>query len=403
MALLSGAGAVMIALLMVGSAAAANANTVLHPRFHGVVAPHESTYVNGCGSSAKLGKAKFSLRTGNALLGFSGKAGACAKVPKGFSFYNSASASQGFEAVIALPHATNATTNVTANWAGKYSYTAALTTGTRANSCPGSAVLNYFWYNYTYDEWGYNATTFSFSSYAYNDTDYGYSAATHAWFSYNSSYNWASVPTPFNLNNTSYQDHFAYNEIYSSFECDSSASWDIQTTIEVCDTNAGFCWYETGSTGFIFQYAGISLINDVYWESPSVDSYWYGPSSYSYNYTYPAYNGNTTGSTWYYENETSTSFTYQTGGTPNATSISASGVVNLAGQSSWANYSSSFYGSYCASYGYYCITNGDHLYAEIMVSASMSASNNNWAHGSASFAFNGATLGNGIKLGSIVY
>jgi len=392
-ALLSGAGAAMIALLMVGSATAATSAVVtVHPAYHGVVAPFNSVSAQGCATTAKIiKKANFHLHTGLGAIDFSGKAGNCgSKLPKGFTFYDDASAAGGFEAVIKLPSISANAQNVSLNLAGKYSWTASVTTGSPSIACP--SALNVYVDNYTEWQWGYNATLFSFASYAYNQTDYQYYGGV--WHSYNSSYNLASVPSPFYLNNTTAYDHYGFSEVYSSGTCDASVSGSTYSYTEVCDTTVGTCYTAYGGAGAYDQFFDVQVSNSTFWEPASTSNYWYGPSNYGYNYSYAAYNGNTSGTSWYNENifYSSPYYNYTSGSNASARSMTMSGSNVLTGQSRYYNITAQGGPSFVPTDKYYLI---------YYIDTSMYATNANWHHGLASFAFNGATLGNGIKLASI--
>jgi hypothetical protein len=393
-ALLSGAGAALIALLMVGSATAASASVVtVHPAYHGVVAPFNSVSAQGCATTAKIvKKANFHLHTGIGAIDFNGKAGNCgAKLPKGFTFYDDASAAGGFEAVIKLPSISANAQNVSANLAGKYSWTATVSTGGSSIACPSG--LDLYVYNYTSWEWGYNASTFTFANSAYSTIDYQYYGGT--WYSYNSSYNVASVPSPFYLNNTTYYDHYSFSEVYSSGTCDASVSGSTYSYVEVCDTTTGSCYTAEGGAGAYDAFWGMSVSNSTFWEPAHSSNYWDGPTNYGYNYSYAAYNGNTSGTSWYNENifYTSPYYNYTSGTNATATSMTMSGSNVLTGQSRYLNLSAQ---SYVPAF-----VPTDHYFLIYYIDTSMYATNSNWHHGSASFAFNGATLGNGIKLASI--
>jgi len=370
MTLLTGGGAIMIALLMVGNAAAASANTTVSPAYKGLVAPENEIYADGCASHGKIvSKPTFHLKTGIGGGQATGKAGNCGKkLPKGFTFYSEAGADVGFEALIKLPSIPASTSNVSANLGGKYTVSASTSTGSHSFSCPSS--ISEIIVNDT--EWEWN----SFSSYAYNDTEYD----NGVWYNY--SYNTASIPSPFNFNSTTYYYSFSETYYYSTVECYSEVFGDTDMYADLCDVTTDICSSYSGTDASYFTEFEVEVTNYTdYSLTGDTETEW--DQGTWYNYSSGAYNDNNTGSTIFnYQCSPCTS----TSSHGLNTTQSYTSVTPLTGESFW------FLGTF---------NPHDHYYVEFNFYYYVTALNENWVKGSSSFGLNAATLGNGIKLTSI--
>jgi len=375
MALLTGGGAALVAFLMIGSATAsvASASLTVSPAYHGLALSTNGFSQSGCNSKATISKHwKFHMFTGIASGAQSGKASGCgAKTIKGLTVYSTASANGGFEAIIKLPAVPASTSNISANLAGKVTTTITATDGGATAVC-NSGLYSYS-YSDTFWEWGYTGSYFT--GYAYNDS----TNSNGVWYNY--SYNTASIPSPFNLNNTTYYDHSQGAYTYGS--CSASASIDMGWSAQIYDRNTQTYQYASGQNVPSYSYMSDSVYASTDYGYYN-DTYWYGPSNYSSVtglVTY-SYNTSLTSSTFMYSYPP---YSYSSS-TGNSSTLTNTTVWSLTGAALW------FTGSWSTT---------DHYYLVLNMFVSNYASVSNWAHGSGSFSTNAATSGNGAKLSSI--
>jgi len=366
LAYMTGGGAIAVALIMALSpmAGAASAGIVLHPHYKGVVAPSNSLSQSGCGKVSSSKKWHFSLKTG--LGGDAGKglASSCKKSLAGVGQTSSASSYGGFEAAIALPRIPHNAAAINASIEAKWTTTLSATDGGRSPACNGVT------YTYTDNitEWEWN----SFSNYAIQEND----SNNGIWYNY--SYNVASVPSPFNLNNTT----FYYHDVSSGTDsyCEAFGEAFAEVYGYVMDTTTGSEIYQSSNTvGFNGEMFDVFI--EVYNQTDfGCSQYYEWDQGYSYG---------SNATTCYSYNTTLTSELYNY--VPTFTSS-----IGSNNSITWTN-SSSVSGS--------IVFNGpfsshDHYVLLLNVYADLYA-DNSWQHGSASYNFNMATLGNGMKLNSI--
>jgi len=362
---LGGGGAVAIALIMILSPAAnaASAGVVIHS-YHGVVSPNNSISQSGCGKALEPKKWHFALKTGIGGSASKGIAGSCAKQVAGVGQTSYSSTYGGFTAGIILPKIPRTATTINASVEAKWTTSLVASDGGLSATCNNAPTTST--YNYTTWEWN------SFSNYAYIDQ------YTSGSYSYNYSYNVASVPSPFVLNNTTYYYHdsghstFAYCEAYAyAFAEVYGYLMDTTTNTETFSSSNSI-----GYNGIFFD-TTIEVYNETDWGC-SQYYYWDEGTSYGSNTTTCfSYNTTLTSVIYsYYPTFTSTTGSNNTMTWTNASSTSGSIIFN---------------GPFSAH---------DH-YALLLYVYGDAYATNSWQHGYASWNFNMATLGNGMKLSSI--
>jgi len=362
---LGGGGAVAIALIMILSPAAnaASAGVVIHS-YHGVVSPNNSISQSGCGKALEPKKWHFALKTGIGGSASKGIAGSCAKQVAGVGQTSYSSTYGGFTAGLVLPRIANTATSVNATVEAKWTASLTASDGGKSPVCNNAPSSS----SYNDTEWEWN----SFSNYAYIDQ------YTSGGFTYNYSYNLASVPSPFNLNNTTYYYH---SQGFSTFAyCAADASAFAEVYGYLVDTTTHVTTYPSsntiGANGILFE-TGVEVYNETDWGCSQFYEWDEGTS----------YGSNTT--TCFSYNTTLTSYEYSYAGT----FTSSTGTNNTL---TWTNASSTT-GSMVFS-----TTFSHHdAYALLLDVVGDASASNSWTHGSASWNFNMATLGNGMKLTSI--
>lgn len=378
-ALMSGVGAVLVALLMVGSAGAASAGAAItvSPAYKGSVLPQNSIYVSGCHTKVSIKKFKFDLHTGVGSGATAGKTGSCGRKAPQNANYADASSGGGFQALVKLPKIPSTASNITANFDGKWTTSIAATDGGSPTCNSGQSI---YFYNYTYYEWNY-----TYNGYYYYFADYYYSYQySYYGYTYNYSYGNAVPPSPFPLNATTYYYHDAYYSVYGS--CDAYASMYYDLYGYLYDSNTGSQSFYSGASTPYYGGVNIGVENYTDWGWDNY-TYWYGPGNSSYGYPTTFFNYNSSLTSYYnsYSYSYTGGYTYNyTTGTSNSTS--ASNTTKLAGTSMW------WTGTFSPTDQYYVIVQ---LYLNAY------AYNDNWVKGGASYVVNAATAGNGIKLGSI--
>lgn len=368
-ALLTGANAVLVALLMAGSSAATATTGALtvSPAYKGLVEPDNQIFDSGCSAKATLKHFKFNLHTGTGTGAGTGKAGNCGKkAPKGFSSDSNGGMYGGFgPALIKLPKVPSTTSNISANLAGKWTVTGSASDG-------GSLACSNSYSYYGSSTWWYWN---NFANAAYNESEF----YDGVWYNY--SYNLASIPTPFVYNNTTYQENYSYSD-YSAY-CSVSAFFDYDLYGYLYDANTGDTTFYSGSSAPEFAYTEVEVENDTYdyWQNSSYwdEGYSYGPSNYSYSYSFAG----TEYSTYSYSPTTGSYSNYTTG---TSSSLSYTNTTKFAGDSMW------WTGPFSST---------DQYYLELYLDVDGSADNDDFSHGSASFNFNMLSAGNGFKLSSI--
>jgi len=364
MAYLGGGGAIAVALIMILSpaATAASVGVVIHS-YKGVVSPENSISQSGCGKALQPKKWHFALATGIGGEASKGLAASCKKQVAGVGQYSSASTYGGFEAGIVLPKIARTATTINASIEAKWSTTLTSSDG-------GSAACNngLTTYSDNITEWEWN----SFHNYAIQEND----SSNGVWYNY--SYNVASVPSPFNLNNTTYYYHDVSTSTFGFCEADAFTYAEVYGYLVDTTTNTetSASSNTVGSNGFLFE-TGV----EVYNETDFGCGYYYEWDQGT------SYGSNT--STCYSYNTTLTSYTYSY--VPSYTF--SSGTNNSV---TWTN-SSTVSGSIVFSGPF---STHDH-YALLLEVFGDADAYNSWQHGSASWNFNMATLGNGMKLTSI--
>lgn len=378
---LLGAGAALVALLMLGSAIAApvGASVTVAPAYKGGVVPEQDTYAYGCRASAAIAKPwTFHLKTGLGGGSEDGRSGHCAPASVGSLLSGSYSASYVYgsvEAGIRLPMLPASTGNITANLGGRFTMSGAASDGVRSGSC--ALPLTTESYNYTLWEWNYSTSASYFLDYGYV-YDYQYDGA---W--YNSSYFSSPLPSPFNLNSTTYyysaSSDLAYKECYA----DAYASYYVDAYLY--DASTGAYYGYNGSNAPIYGSMGAEVYNTTDYGSYS-SSEWYGPYNYSLSYplTTYSYNSSLTSEVWGYWYNASGTLFYSYSYGSNSTQP-WSNTTSLKGDAFWFDEPFSSSDRYL-------------LILEFYVSA---GSSNTWGHGGASYSVNAASGGNGIKLTSI--
>jgi len=365
LAYLGGGGSIAIALIMILSpvANAASAGVVIHS-YHGVVSPNNSLSQSGCGKALEPKKWHFALKTGIGGSASKGLAASCAKQVAGVGQTSSASTYGGFTAGLVLPRIANTATTVNASIEAKWTTSLSASDGGKSATCNNAPSS----YSYNDTEWEWN----SFSNYAYIDQ------YTSGGYSYNYSYNTASIPSPFNLNNTTYYYHsqgfttFAYC-IASAFAYADIYAYLVDTTTHVTTYSSS---NTVGSNGFLFE-TGVEVYNETDWGCSQFYEWDEGTSYGSNTTTCFSYNTTLTSVVYSY----SPTYSYTTGSNNSQT---------------WTN-SSSVAGSIVFS-----TTFSHHdAYALVLEVYGDAYASNSWQHGSASWNFNMATLGNGMKLTSI--
>ncbi len=384
LAALTGIGAMAVTLIMVltPAATATSAGLVLTARYPGIETNQNFADVSGCAKLTTAKDWKFSLKTGLGGAADTGSAYACKKSLAGVGTSGYADGGGGFD--IAIPFKVpSGTTNVTMNQASKIALTMKESDGVASNTapapkCPSTTYTengsNYDW-NYTLSPYGY----YYFNNY---NESYSYSSPTYS-YNYSYSYPYATPPpSPFNLNNTTSEDIYAYSG--GSGFCYSQVSLYMDAYADLYDNTNGTYIPYTSSSMLQYTDAYIETYTDIYWQC-GYQFYWYGPSNYTYgNFTSSCYSYNTTYSYVDIYQEIGSSFTYTSySGTNNTQSYAFPSSLSTSSQS-WV-------------YTYL----PTHKYSlEWDVYFSFDASST-WKKGSASWDFNAATLGNGIKLTSI--
>jgi len=358
-------GAIAVALIMALSpaATAASAGVVIHPGYKGVVSPSNSVSQSGCGKVAAK-HWHFSLKTGSGGVTSKGLASSCKKQVGSIGQTSSASTYGSVTVGVLLPKISASATNITANVATKYTAALSASDGGRSAVCNNAATTS----TYDYTTWEWN----NFHNYAYTD-NYSYNGVY-----YNYSYNVASIPSPFNLNNTTYYYH---DSGYSTFAfCEAFAYMFAEVYAYLMDLTLGTNSYPSsngiGSNGIMFD-TELGVENSTDWGA-SQYYYWDEGTQYgSNNTTLFSYNTSLTSFQYVFY----PTFSYTTG-TNNT--LTWSSAASSTGQISWL-------GSF---------SHHDH-YAIEMVAVMDASASNSWQHGSASWSFNMATLGNGLHLTSI--
>jgi len=363
---LVGGGAIAVALIMALSpaATAASAN-FLHAPYKGVVSPNNDIYQSGCGKVTAEKKWHFSMKKGVGGSESKGSAASCKKQIAGVGQSSDAESYGGFDLAFSLGKipatATTVDANITASWAA--SFTAS--DGGKSPAC--NNLVNT--YNDSFTEWEWN----SFGSFAYQEND----SYNGIWYNY--SYNTASLPSPFNLNNTTY--YYTYHDSSTYASCEAYGNAFAEVYGYLVDTTTGSEQYTSsnsiGSNGEMFD-VFVEVFNETDF---GCDQYyeWDEGSSYGSN-TSTCYSYNTTLTSEVYSYVPT--FTSSTG---TSSTVSWSNTSSTTGDMTWS--------------GPWAST--DHFALVLYVYADVYAYNG-WQHGSASFMFNMATLGHGFKLNKIV-
>lgn len=374
--LLTAASVVLVAVLMAGSSAGSSigaAPTISAP-FKGLVTPENSISTSGCRAKATLRSFKFDLHTGAASGASVGKVGSCGKgVPKGYGFSSDVSVDGGYAPVfVKLPKIASTVTNVSASLGGKWTISMSGTDG-GSFACRAPSSTSYFLYTI----WQWNWTGSYFAGFAENYSDYYDGVWT------NSTANLASIPSPFNLNNTTYYFHEADSFTYSA--CQSGGYFDYDLYGDLYDAATGATYPSTGSDLPEDGYSAVYVQNITDWGWTNY-SEWYGPTNYSFSYPTTTSSYNVTGSEVYqYAYSPSSGFLLSLSTGMNNTQA-WSNTTKLAGGSMW--WAMTFSPS-------------DPYYLELNLYLNAAIFNDNWVRGGASYDLNMATAGNGVKLSSI--
>jgi hypothetical protein len=335
---------------------------VLHAAYKGVVSPENSLSQSGCGKVTSSKKWHFALKTGIGGESSKGSAASCKKQLAGVGQSAEAQMSGGFTIAMNLGRisasATTIDANVSASWSA--SFTASDGGHTACDSGIETILENI-------TEWEWN----SFSNDAYNESI----DENGIWYNY--TYNTASIPSPFNLNNTTYYYHDYYFEEFG--DCEAYGDSFLEAYGYLIDTTTGSEMYQSsnslGTNGIMFDtFTEVYNETDYYCENYSE---WDEGSSYSLPYTCYSYNTTLTSEIYSY---------YPTF----SSSIGSNNTV------SWTNSSASvgdivFNGPFSAT---------DHYALELEVYGDAYAYNS-WQHGSANFVFNMATAGHQFKLNKV--
>jgi len=365
---LTGGGAVLAALIMMLSpvAAATGAGLTLHAKYKGVVSPSNSLSQSGCGKAAMQVHWHFALKTGLGGSASTGKASSCKKQIAGVGQTASASTYGGFTLAVGLPKLGANVNNISANAGIKFTATTTASDGGKSAVCNNAPSYN----TYNFTEWEWN----SFSNYAYQD-NYSYNGIY-----YNYSYNVASVPSPFNLNNTTFYYHDSGWSIVAYCQAYTNAYMSVYAYL--ADLTTGTQMAASGNTLASTSYGSFfDIFTEVYNQTD------YGCSQYYEWDQGTSYGSNTT--TCFSYNTTLTSVIYTYVPTFSSTTGSNNSVVWTGSMSTTG--SIWFNGPF---------THGDHYAILLYVSASFYVYNG-WQHGFASWGFNMATGGNGFHLTSI--
>lgn len=370
---LAAGGAFFVALLMLLSpaATAATTNLVLHPRYHGSVAPYDDYAVSACGTASSTKAWQFDLKTGVARAASTGRASACRHHLTVPGQTSSSADYGGLTASIALPHLAAATTNISVQVSAKWVATISASDG-RSTAC--NAPLTSFVYSDL--DWGWNYTSsggFGGSAYEYNYSSSGPAGN----YSTNASANLSTVPLPFNLNASTYLliDYWTG----ATGSCDSYAYTYFGTYGYLDDLSTGTTIPESGDSASTLFEAVVSVYNQTDYECGTY-FYWNGPAAVTY--------GNTTTNCYSY-NTTLSSYVYVWSPTP----YYASGANNVQGWGGPGSATGSiwFNGPFQAHDRYVLDLS---LYAGAYVSTS-------WPKGFATWDLNLAAGGGGFKVSSI--
>jgi hypothetical protein len=373
LAALTGAGVVAISLVMMLSpaASAANAAVILHAPYKGAVSPSTYLDIYGC-AKAKVTKAfHFSLHTGIGAAASSGKASQCSKVVNGVGQTSDADYQVGAELALPLKLAPG-TTSVTLNTATSAAVAITTTDGVRNNSLPMPACAN--GYSTVYE----NITEYEWNNFgSYNISELIIETGAYSYYD-NYSYGTGAIPSPFNLNNTTYYYHDFYQSTQS--DCTASAEYEVEQYGYLIDTTTGLEQF-TNYTSSEDKFIDVSVTNETDFGS---DGYYEWDEGYSYgSNSTTTFANNVTGSSIEVENCGVTCTFTSTPGTNNTQGWSSVGTT--VNSMDWNN-SFNTHDKYVLELELYVF-----IYAE-----------DSWKHGYASWGLNMATLGNGYKLSSIV-
>ncbi len=370
LAALTGAGAVSVALIMMltPAAGAVSAGTIIGPAYKGAAVPTNDYSVGGCASLKVTKPYKVSLKTGVGGGSDSGSMKACTGL---LSTYESdASDSGGAEVAIPVP-ISSSTSSVQVNLAWKVAYDLKQASGSKTGACAATDT-----YNYEYADlyWGYNATYgyYYYDNISYNDT---YTGGSYS-YSYGN-----PAPSPFNYNATS--ESYTGDQYGAYGDCDVYEYAEMYTSAELDDLSTGSYLYSSGQSFASYPVdVSLELYNYTEWGC-DLYSDWYGTSGTWYN--------STPSTACYSYNSTYTSYTYVNGVSTSGTlaSQTASGTTSGSG-TVYFNASSSL------------VFNGSNKYvAYVYFDVYQYMYLVDWVHGSQTWSFNMATLGNGWSLKSI--
>ncbi len=371
--------ALSLIMILSPASAAASAGLVITAKYHGVAVPENYLDTYGCGKAKTVQPWKFDLKTGVGGSSSTGSVGECKKTLDGVGTSSDAEQGGGFE--VAIPFkVTASTTNVTANIASKVALTLKASNGVASNTAPAPKCNDATPFSEfdAFYEWNYSLTPYGY--YDFNDINYSeYYNSTS--YSYAYTYGNAATPSPFNLNNTTLEELVDYSGI--SGYCEAETFMYLDQDVDLVDNTNGT--YIPATSGNLLDYADFFMY--TYTDIDYVcgyDFYWYGPSNYTFgNTTSMCISYNTTSSYIDYDAEVGPSYTYTytySSGTNN-TMVYSLPTNAFASSTSWdysfvASHHYSFEWSvYMYIYGY-----------------------DSWKKGSASWAFNAATGGDGIKL-----
>jgi hypothetical protein len=387
---LLGVGAATVALLMMltPAAAATSANLTLHSPWKGAVTPSSSGYITGC-ANVKVIPWKFHLKTGIGGGGSLGNVHSCKKAAGSLGLTSSADVYGGV--TVSIPIKAHAITSTTTSVSMNAMFTAAValkaTDGVASNTAappPCTAASSSYHDMDAYYEWNYNASYGYF--YDYNDSYAYWDNYSTGSYHYGYAYGTGPTPSPFNLNNTSYED--LYNYWGADSYCTASANYYVDQQANLVDTTTGFYQTETNSTYPNYMDVNIETYSQIDW-SCGYDFYWYGPSNYTY--------GNTTVTCTSY-NATLVSYVdvYSYSYIPPYTSTSSytTGTNNT---QVWSSTGTTHETAYWND-----TFNGTHKYELLLYIEVGAGASDSWKKGIGSWNVNAASGGNGFKLTTVV-
>lgn len=371
--------------MLISPAGAVSSSAVVVAPYHGSVSPFTNQYTDGCSHVTVNKPWKFDLHTGLGGAVGSGSAAICQKQVSGI-YYGDAYFDDGVQIQIPLKVPTG-NHSVSANLA--WAISGALKASDGFSSGPGvcNYGVNQYYNRYADYEWNATRTPFGFYIYhSYNETNvddstlYGNSSNV---------YSNAPIPRPFQRNNTSFED-VGYN--FGAYaNCSSSVELTLYASEDLLDSTNGTQMSMTGNTlqscslgPYSYCNPVVDVILEVYnqtsWQCGK-EKFWDGPFNTSSTTPFSCSSSNLT-TTSVEEINYPSSLAGSITGTNNSLTMTLPG--SGAGGVWWND---TFLGKH-------------HYDVELDLS-SWAYANTAWKKGTASFAFNGLTSGNGVLLRSI--